>query len=96
MLYRSPQWKEIRQRVIIRDNGCDLGIPNRPINDKILIHHLNPITIEQVINYDPAVFDLNNLICASDNTHHAIHYSDGSILTPTNPIERKPGDTRLW
>ena len=61
MLYRSPQWKEIRQRVIIRDDGCDLGILDRPINDEILIHHLNPITIEQVTNFDPAIFDLNNL-----------------------------------
>ena len=96
MLYRSPQWREIRQRVIIRDNGCDLGISDRPINDKILIHHLNPITIEQVTNFDPAVFDLNNLICVSDNTHHAIHYSDGSTLIPSTITERKPGDTRLW
>ena len=96
MLYRSPQWKETRQRVIIRDDGCDLGIPDRPINDKILIHHLNPITIEQVTNFDPAIFDLNNLICVSKSTHDAIHYGDGTKLTPTNPIERKPGDTRLW
>ena len=96
MLYRSPQWKEIRQRVIIRDNGCDLGIPDRPINDKILIHHLNPITIEQVTNFDPAIFDLNNLICVSKNTHNAIHYSDGSTLVPSTITERTPGDTRLW
>lgn len=96
MLYRSPQWQEIRRRVIIRDDGCDLGMPDRPINDKILIHHLNPITIEQVTNFDPAIFDLNNLICVSKSTHNAIHYGDNSKLAPTNPIERKPGDTRLW
>ena len=96
MLYRSPQWKETRQRVIIRDNGCDLGIPDRPINDKILIHHLNPITIEQVTHFDPAIFDLNILVCVSKKTHTAIHYSDGSTLAPSTIVERKPGDTRLW
>lgn len=96
MLYKSPQWYDIRRKVIIRDNGCDLGIPDRPINTKILIHHVNPITIEQVINFDPAVFDLNNLICCSHATHNAIHYSDMEKLTPTKPTERKPGDTRLW
>lgn len=92
--------------------GCDLGIADRPIDpytddsDKrrrrnrdeyiIIIHHMNPITIEQVINFDPAVFDLNNLICCSGRTHKAIHYGDVEGLTPTKPIERKPGDTRLW
>ena len=96
MLYRSPQWQDIRQRVILRDNGCDLGIEDRPINTKVIIHHLNPITIDQVVNFDPAIFDLNNLICCSHATHNAIHYGDGTNLTPTNIIERKPGDTRLW
>ena len=96
MLYKSPQWQEVRRRVIIRDDGCDLGIPDRPISDYILIHHINPITIEQVTNFDPAVFDLNNLICVSKITHNAIHYGDGSKLTPSTIIERKPGDTRLW
>jgi len=96
MLYRSPQWQDVRRRVIIRDNGCDLGIEDRPIQTKILIHHLNPITIEQVTHFDPAIFDLNNLICCSHATHNAIHYGSVDKLTPSNPIERKPGDTRLW
>jgi hypothetical protein len=96
MLYRSPQWKDIRQRVIIRDNGCDLGIEDRPIQKYLMIHHINPITIEQVVNFDPAIFDLNNLICCSKETHNAIHYGDGTNLTPTNITERTPGDTRLW
>ena len=96
MLYSSPQWQETRRRVIIRDNGCDLGIPDRPINDQILIHHLNPITIEQVTNFNPAIFDLNNLICVSKKTHNAIHYGTVDTTIPSKPIERKPGDTRLW
>lgn len=95
-LYKSPEWQSIRQRVIIRDNGCDLGLTDRPIRTKILIHHLNPITIEQVLNRDPAIFDLNNLICVSHETHEAIHYGDGSRLIPSTPTERKPGDTKLW
>ena len=96
MLYRSPQWKDIRRRVILRDKGCDLGINDRPIQTKLIIHHLNPITIDQVTHFDPAIFDLNNLICCTHTTHTAIHYGDGSKTIPTNPIERKPGDTRLW
>lgn len=96
MLYRSPQWQEIRRRVIIRDNGYDLGIEDRPINDQILIHHINPITIEQVTNFDPCIFDLNNLISVSKKTHNAIHYGDGTNLAPSTITERKPGDTRLW
>ena len=96
MLYRSPQWEEVRRKVIIRDNGCDLGIADKPIHTKILIHHINPITIDQVTHFDPCVFDMNNLICCTHRTHNAIHYGEIDGLTPTEPIERKPGDTRLW
>ena len=96
MLYQSPQWKSVRRKVIIRDNGCDLGVEDRPIQKNILIHHLNPITIDDVVNHNPCVFDLNNLICVSHDTHNAIHYGDGSKLVPSTPNERRPGDTKLW
>ncbi|WP_130837533.1 hypothetical protein [Lachnoclostridium sp. Marseille-P6806] len=96
ILYQSPEWKEVRRKVIIRDNGCDLGITDRPIRTKILIHHINPISIEQVANHDPIIFDLNNLICCSHETHEAIHYGDGKRLIPSIPVERKPGDTTPW
>ena len=96
MLYKSPQWRDTRQRVIIRDNGCDLGIEDRPISDLIIIHHINPLTIEQVVNFDPAIFDMNNLICSAKTTHNQIHYGDGSSLAPSVMTERKPGDTKLW
>ena len=96
ILYKSPEWQQTRQRVIIRDKGCDLGIEDRPINTRIIIHHINPITIEQVVNFDPAIFDLDNLISSEENTHKQIHYGDGSSLAPSVVIERKPGDTRLW
>ena len=65
-------------------------------SSSILIHHLNPITIEQVTNHDPAVFDLNNLITVSLQTHNAIHYGALERLTPTSPVERSKGDTKLW
>lgn len=98
ILYRSPEWKQTRRRVILRDNGCDLGISERPITkpNRILIHHLNPITLEQITAHDPAVFDLNNLITCSFETHQAIHYGDVTSLIPTKPIERKEGDTSPW
>lgn len=96
MLYRSPQWQDVRARVILRDQGCDLGIEDRPIQKNLIVHHLNPITIEQVANMDPCVFDMNNLICCSHATHNALHYGDLSNLPPTNLTERKPNDTRLW
>ena len=95
MLYQSSIWKQIRRQVIIRDHGCDLGIEDRPIFNKILIHHLNPIIIEQVVNNDPAVFDLNNLICCSRDTHNAIHYGDENLLI-TEPTVRTKYDTCPW
>lgn len=98
ILYRSPEWKEIRKRVIVRDNGCDLAVLDRPISkpEKILIHHLNPITLEQIVNHDPTVFDMNNLITVSYTTHNAIHYGDEGLLVPSKPTERKEGDTVPW
>lgn len=98
ILYQSPQWKRVRQQVIIRDQGWDLACEDRPIQkgQKILIHHINPLSIEQVTNHDPCVFDLNNLITVSHNTHEAIHYSDSSILIPSSPNTRSKGDTKLW
>ena len=98
MIYKSPQWVRLRQQVIIRDQGCDLGIEDRPIQkpNKIIIHHINPLTIQQVMDHDPCIFDLNNLICVSHLTHEAIHYSDISLLIPSEPNERQKGDTKLW
>ena len=96
MLYRSPQWKSVRQKVILRDNGCDLEIADRPIFHNILVHHLNPITIEQITNHDPIVFDLNNLIAVSLQTHNAIHYGALEGLTPTESNKTQPNDQTPW
>ena len=95
VLYHDPEWRRIRNDVIIRDNGCDLGVEGHEIHGRILIHHINPITIEDVKLRRYCVFDLDNLICTSHNTHNAIHYGDANLL-PKNPIERKPNDTCPW
>lgn len=94
--YRSREWKRIRDEVIVRDNGCDLGVDGFEIYDRIYIHHMNPITIEDYADYNiERLLNLETLICVSFNTHQAIHYGDESLL-PQIPIERKPGDTKLW
>lgn len=95
IFYRSPEWRKIRDSVIIRDNGCDLGIVGREIGGPIYIHHINPITNENIRNRDACIFDLNNLISVSFLTHQAIHYSDDHLLMK-DPVERKPNDTCPW
>lgn len=95
-LYSSPEWKQFRRQVIIRDNGCDLGMTGYDIDgDRIIIHHLNPLTIEDIQNRDRKIFDMDNVICVSHRTHEAIHYGDKNLL-PAVPIERRPGDTLCW
>jgi hypothetical protein len=93
--YFSTEWKRVRDFVIVRDNGCDLGVPGFEVRSKILIHHMNPIWIEDLKNGNPDILDPEFLIVTSDRTHQAIHYGDKSLL-PQVPIERRPGDTRLW
>lgn len=95
ILYHDPEWRRIRNDVIIRDNGCDLGVEGYEIHGRILVHHINPITIDDVKLRRYCVFDLDNLICTSHDTHNAIHYGDVNLL-PKNPIERKPNDTCPW
>lgn len=95
VLYSSPEWKDIRRKVIIRDNGCDLGIEERPISDHIYIHHINPITEKDILDRDPKIFDPENLICCSRTTHNAIHYGDEALLV-AEVTERSPNDTCPW
>jgi hypothetical protein len=95
-LYTSPEWKSFRNRIIIRDNGCDLGIEGRDVlGDRIIIHHINPLTVEDVENRNPVIFDPDNVVCVSHNTHQAIHYGDQSLLQK-DPVERTPNDTCPW
>jgi hypothetical protein len=81
--------------VIVRDNGCDLGVPGYEIHGRILIHHMNPVTMEDLANGTPTVLDPQYLVTTTHRTHNAIHYGDASLL-PRTVIERKPGDTKLW
>lgn len=93
--YNSREWKRTRRDIIVRDESCDLGIFDRELFGKIIIHHINPITIEDLEDGEWCVFDPNNLICTSLNTHNAIHYGDESLLSVL-PKERRRGDTKLW
>ena len=91
-LYRSPEWRRFRNDVIVRDEGCDLAVKGMDIYGKIIIHHINPITIEDVKNRSPKIFDMENVVCVSHNTHELIHYG-GEVKAYE---ERKPGDTCPW
>lgn len=104
--YQSGEWRQFRDKVILRDNGCDLGCAERPILDcviregrvirpKIIIHHINPLTREDILEHSRALFDMDNVICVSDRTHKAIHYGDEALLERSEE-ERKPGDTCPW
>lgn len=95
MFYTSDEWRRIRRDVIVRDNGCDLGIQDREIHGLIIIHHMNPITIEDIINRSEFLLNPEYLISTVKNTHDAIHFSDERILI-TDPIERRPNDTCPW
>lgn len=95
--YKSNEWSRVRRYVISRDNGCDLGIEEREIPNgvRIIVHHMNPISIDDIFEKNDWIFDPEFLICTIKRTHDAIHYSDESILY-SDPIERKPNDTTLW
>jgi hypothetical protein len=93
--YASREWKLARDEAIIRDNGCDLGVPGHEIHDRILVHHMNPIRVEDLLDFNPDILNPDYLICVSTRTHNAIHFGDESQLPPPI-IERMPGDTTLW
>ena len=96
ILYKSPEWKSFRRQIILRDNGCDLGFEGYDIYGPIIIHHLNPITVEDVVNRNECVFDEENVISVSKKTHNAIHYGSEELLLVDEVIERTPNDTTLW
>jgi hypothetical protein len=93
--YRSAEWRRVRDQVIVRDNGCDLGIEDRMIPGRILIHHMNPITEKDILYHSEFLMDPEYLICVSHNTHNAIHYGDDSILIQ-EPVVRTKNDTCPW
>ena len=94
-LYRSSKWRRTRDRVLLRDNAYDLGFEDYQIFDKVIVHHMNPLTLEDIENDVDEIYDPEYLICCSFNTHNAIHYGDERLL-PKLPVERRPGDTCPW
>lgn len=95
MFYRSEEWKRVRDRVIIRDQGCDLGIKDREIRGRILIHHMNPITLDDIRNVSDYLMNPEYLISTTHLTHNAIHYGDSNLLMK-DPVERTKNDTCPW
>lgn len=93
--YGSKEWREVKRQIILRDNGCDLGIDDRAISRGLVIHHINPVTLDDILKGSDLLFDPENLICVSTQTHQAIHYGDSSLLV-LDPVERMPNDTCLW
>ena len=95
VFYRSPEWRHVRDLVIVRDNGNDLGLDGFRIYGKVLIHHMNPITYHDIIHREEDILNPNYLICVSQRTHNAIHYGSEDLL-PKEPAERKANDTCPW
>lgn len=93
--YRSKDWRDLRHEILVRDNGCDLGIEGFEIPVRPVIHHIIPMTVEDLEDGNPLVLDPDNLITTSHNTHNAIHWGDKSLLRLA-PVDRRPGDTQLW
>lgn len=93
--YKSHEWQSIRRQVIVRDLGCDLGIEDREIHGKIIVHHMNPITIDDIIEASDFLLNPEYLICTLKSTHDAIHYGDESLLIKA-PVERMKNDTCPW
>lgn len=93
--YSSMEWRRLRDEIIIRDNGCDLGIEGRQIGSKVYIHHLNPLGVNDILTHSEYLVNPEYLICVSFETHNAIHYGDINLL-PRAPIERRQNDTCPW
>lgn len=94
-LYQSQQWRSFRDQIIIRDNGCDMAMPGYELHERIYIHHINPLTVDEVLTGADSIFDPDNAVAVCFNTHNAIHYGDGSLLKQS-PINRMPNDTCPW
>lgn len=95
MFYSSYEWKRLRNFVIDRDNGADLGIEGFEIHARLVIHHMNPVTVDDITHGDDRILDPEFLITTCHQTHNAIHYGDERQL-PRQFVERRPGDTKLW
>lgn len=92
--YDSREWNDVRNFVIVRDNGCDLAHPDHVIAERPIVHHINPMSVNDIIEGESWIIDPEFLITTTHNTHNAIHYGKNQLITPTIP--RSPGDTKLW
>lgn len=93
--YTSIEWKRVRDHIIARDMGCDMGLEGHDLHDKIIVHHMNPMLPDDIRGGNADILDPEYLVAVSHNTHNAIHYGDSSLL-PQPFVERRPGDTKLW
>jgi hypothetical protein len=93
--YRSREWKQVRDQVVFRDRACDLGVPGYEIHRRLLVHHMNPLLAEDLQHGESWILDPQYLITTTHRTHNAIHYGDDSLISRP-PVQRQPGDTRLW
>lgn len=95
MLYHDHAWKDVRDEVIIRDNGCDLGLEGYEIGGAVYVHHMNPVTLDDVLHHFEDLLNPEYLICTSKRTHDAIHYGSKDLL-PKDPVVRSKNDTCPW
>lgn len=95
MFYKSREWQSIRNYIISRDNGCDMALEGYELADRIIIHHMNPITVEDIMHSNDVLLDPEQLVCVSHKTHNAIHYGTDELLVKTI-VERRPNDTIPW
>jgi hypothetical protein len=93
--YTGREWRRLRSDIIVRDNGCDLGIDGYELHERIIIHHMNPLSVDDLVHGDDAALNPEYLISVSHQTHNAIHYGDERLLRKPL-VPRRPGDTRLW
>lgn len=96
ILYQSPEWKSFRRDMILRDGGYDMGLDGFTIRGTIILHHLNPITVQDIVDRADCIFDPENVVCVSKRTHDAIHYGDEELLLIDEIVERRPNDTTPW
>lgn len=97
LFYSSPEWRAFRRKIVLRDNGCDVGHPDHPISGSVYVHHINPVTLEQIESRDPLLLSEDNAISVSFLTHTAIHYKlDSDQFKQSDPVERTPYDTCPW
>lgn len=94
--YGSPEWREVRRKVIVRDNGCEMGLEPYTIQGPVYVHHINPMTVEDFISRNPLLLDMDNLVCVSYGVHEAIHYGNSDAIKKYGMTERTRNDTSPW